>query len=371
MGGFILRVVLGFVSLICSHAAFIIAHTFGWYPDQQLANLILASPGLLQIEAVRWTLTAVLAVLLWGAADYFLYRRTARKDEGTLLVSDKNHRRSVKNDQTPPFAEFIPDVRVADSPSAQRLFEGKDGDKLIPLLEVGKMVAWARPMGHGEPALIRVPGDAWRTNQILHVPKGDNPHMRNQTFLKSKRGSETTYFDLFLNRGQLREVWPNFERRNDIEVSLNSAPARIGDFDLVCALTVKNTTASDFTAKCLIQMEQFSGLLSEKAPNPFVLRTENQTREKRSGRFTLSANQLKTVPIVFRGLRRNEWFFHDVQGNSHFFPAGPAKIVLGIYGGGHPQRVLISIDTDASWTPRVTVTDVDQSYALEFGWGAT
>jgi hypothetical protein len=367
MRGFILRVFLGFVSLICSHAAFMVAHAAGWYPDQQLARLLIASPGLLQIDAVRWALTAVLALLVWAAADYFLYRR-GRKDHDPHLPAVGDNQ-LPENGKTYLLAGFIPDVRVADSPSAQSLFEGKDGDKLIPLLEAEKIFAWARPMGRGEPAPIRIPASTWRTSQILYAPKGDNPHMRNQTFLKSKGTGETSYFDLFLNRAQLRQVWPNFETTNDIEVSLNSSAAKIGDIDLVCALKVKNTTDSDLIGKCLIQMEQFSGVLSDKTPHPLVLRTENQIREKRSGRFSLSASQPKTVPVIFRGPRRNEWFFRDPQGNSHFFSAGPAKILLGIYGGRRPQRVLIWIDTGANWTPRITVSDAALDLSLDFGWG--
>lgn len=108
-------------------------------------------------------------------------------------------------------AEYLPDVRVADSLAAQRLFEGKDGDNLIPLLEAEKIFAWARPMGRGEPAPIRVPGNVWRTNQMWVMPKGDNPHMRNQTFIKTKTTNETSYYDLRLNCAQLKRVWPNFE----------------------------------------------------------------------------------------------------------------------------------------------------------------
>src|SRR4051812_20717445 len=78
MGGFIWRVILGFAALVCSHAAFIVAHAAGWFPDQQLAKLLLASPDILQIEAVRWTLTAALSLLLWAAGDYFFYRRHTR-----------------------------------------------------------------------------------------------------------------------------------------------------------------------------------------------------------------------------------------------------------------------------------------------------
>lgn len=77
MGAFIVRVI-GFASLVCSHAAFLVAHASGWFPDDQLARLLMASPGILQIEVAQWVLTAVLAITFWAVADYFLYRRHSR-----------------------------------------------------------------------------------------------------------------------------------------------------------------------------------------------------------------------------------------------------------------------------------------------------
>lgn len=38
----------------------------------------MASPELLQVDWFRWGLTAILAVLIWGVADYFLYRRHSK-----------------------------------------------------------------------------------------------------------------------------------------------------------------------------------------------------------------------------------------------------------------------------------------------------
>ncbi|CAN5168518.1 hypothetical protein BH09MYX1_BH09MYX1_67400 [soil metagenome] len=75
----VLRVLLlPMVSLVTSHAALKIAHAGGWYPEDQLAKLLLASPSFLQIDAVRWTLIALAAISVWAVADYFLYRRNKR-----------------------------------------------------------------------------------------------------------------------------------------------------------------------------------------------------------------------------------------------------------------------------------------------------
>jgi hypothetical protein len=71
---FALRIGLGFVSLVVSHALLIVAHALNWYPENQIAKLLLSSPSAWNIEWVRWVLIAATTVLLWATAD-FLYRR--------------------------------------------------------------------------------------------------------------------------------------------------------------------------------------------------------------------------------------------------------------------------------------------------------
>jgi hypothetical protein len=78
VGRIILQFLLGIASVVISHAALIAAHDSGWYPDQELARFIVASPELLHVDWFRWGLTALLAVLIFGLADYFLYRRYPR-----------------------------------------------------------------------------------------------------------------------------------------------------------------------------------------------------------------------------------------------------------------------------------------------------
>lgn len=76
MGGFFIRiVVVPLAGLICSRALLAVAHAFGWYPEQQLARLIMSSPTVLQVEWVQWVLIATATVLFWAVADYFVYQR--------------------------------------------------------------------------------------------------------------------------------------------------------------------------------------------------------------------------------------------------------------------------------------------------------
>jgi hypothetical protein len=71
-------------AFFCSQTALAIAHANDWYPEQQLARLVMASPTILQVEWVRWALLAVLTLLLWGVADYFFYRRSTSTNQNAI-----------------------------------------------------------------------------------------------------------------------------------------------------------------------------------------------------------------------------------------------------------------------------------------------
>jgi hypothetical protein len=90
----LLQILLGLVSFVCVHALIIVAHTLGWYPEAQLAKLLIVAPDLFRIEQVRWSLIAVLSVLVWAAADYFFYRRhllrSSHQDKPTTATPDKS-----------------------------------------------------------------------------------------------------------------------------------------------------------------------------------------------------------------------------------------------------------------------------------------
>jgi hypothetical protein len=124
-------------------------------------------------------------------------------------------------------SSHFPDIRVADSPNTLALFDGKENIKLIPLLERERIMAWGRPRGIGEPPPLSIPGDTWRTHQLDFHPHRDVPGMRNQTFLKRKGTGETAYYDVLLNRQQLRQVWPNFEPEYETRKEKSSASAAV------------------------------------------------------------------------------------------------------------------------------------------------
>jgi hypothetical protein len=159
------------------------------YPNCEFQNVLV----------YLWMLIAALSVV-WILYETIAWLRRRQKN---------------KLPDAPPesrdYIRYIPDVRVADVPTALHLFDGRDADKLIPLLEAGKITAWARPMGSGEPPLIQVPGDIWRNHALWFVEKGGDPQMRNQTFVKTKSRQETAYYDVFLNSVELKLVWPDID----------------------------------------------------------------------------------------------------------------------------------------------------------------
>jgi hypothetical protein len=106
-------------------------------------------------------------------------------------------------------ASDIPDVRIADDPVAWGLFEtSKERDKLIPLLEAGRLISWGR-LGNGNPPPTKIPADQWATH-YLDYRSADFPGRINQTYFRPKsRAYESTYYDVHLNRDQLERAWPS------------------------------------------------------------------------------------------------------------------------------------------------------------------
>jgi hypothetical protein len=99
-----------------------------------------------------------------------------------------------KRRATRDLTEYMPDLRLSDDPFVINLFEGRERDKLFPLLEAEQISAWARPMSGGEPPLTRLSGSIWKTHYLVAMPKAQFDHT--QTFLKTRARHETSYYDL-------------------------------------------------------------------------------------------------------------------------------------------------------------------------------
>jgi hypothetical protein len=150
----------------------------------------------------------------WGQDQaYYSDPKVSRRDVRRVIKHLKKNANFVSEwSKAPPpqskepedIADSYPNLRVADFPRVAELF---DGDKLIPLLEAGKITAWGR-RGSGEPPLIKIPGNIWASNDLFRLPKMQE-QTRNQTFIRPKgRRYETIYFDVHLNRAQMERAWP-------------------------------------------------------------------------------------------------------------------------------------------------------------------
>src|SRR5262245_32007168 len=79
VGKFVVKVFMAICVLICSRAVLAVAHALGWYPEIQLANLILAAPTAIQTEVVMWGMLAFLVFVAWLLTDAYAYRRDLRR----------------------------------------------------------------------------------------------------------------------------------------------------------------------------------------------------------------------------------------------------------------------------------------------------
>ena len=89
------RIALGAVCLIASHAVFEIFHLCGWYPEQQLAAIVMVSP-----QTSFWVLSTVAAISMWAGLDYFIYRRreTLKTDQPIAAGDFTKSVSEVRND---------------------------------------------------------------------------------------------------------------------------------------------------------------------------------------------------------------------------------------------------------------------------------
>ena len=78
VGKIAVQIVAAFFALVCSRALLAVAHSFGWFPEQQLAKLVLNSPTIIQTEWLAWTMLTALALIIWLVLDYLVYKREFR-----------------------------------------------------------------------------------------------------------------------------------------------------------------------------------------------------------------------------------------------------------------------------------------------------
>jgi hypothetical protein len=141
-------------------------------------------------------------------------------------------------------------------------------------------------------------------------------------------------------------------------VSITAGGPRLGDYDPVASLTIRNIGKSEFK-RCRVELVEMSGPLPKAMPMPLDLPTAPQLRAKKKGAFRLSAGQTVSVPIFLHCPRRaNEWFLIDERRERHPFSANPTKMILRLFGGPNPGNVLVIVDADAGWRAMPSVATI-------------
>jgi hypothetical protein len=103
-----------------------------------------------------------------------------------------------------------PDLRIADSTDFWILYDGPERLKLRGLLRSGKLTTWARRNLSSPTDPILLAPENWDTLDLEYHPAGDRHDLVNQTFLRPAAyvGGVASYYDVHLNKAQLRAVWP-------------------------------------------------------------------------------------------------------------------------------------------------------------------
>lgn len=152
------------------------------------------------------------------------------------------------------------------------------------------------------------------------------------------------------------------------QVSLNNDVGRIDDHQVALALLVRKT-GPDFDDGMAF-LEQMNVLRPEGMSLPLALRTEEQIRDPdsprgRRGRWRLTGREPATIPVLYvNAVRKNEWVLIDEALTWHVIPAQPLSLVVGIYGGGSSQKVLVRVSTAEGWQPSSKIEDVADDFVL-------
>ena len=110
--------------LLISQTALAILHSNNWYPEQALARLLMESPTLFQVEWVRLAIITIASLLLWAAADHFLYRRHKRGGKPAPGASAGKPPLSLRDQNAADFALAAGKLSAAMDGAFYRLLHG-------------------------------------------------------------------------------------------------------------------------------------------------------------------------------------------------------------------------------------------------------
>jgi hypothetical protein len=148
----------------------------------------------------------------------FADRKTGRPAYTDLQV---NRAEALKlwSGEPADIADSYPNVRVADSPTVIDLFTGSERPRLIALLGSKKLTSWARISADTSSDHVMLGGEIWGTHSFRFIPKQPDPGTINQTYLRSRKDSNSSHYDVCLNYAQLKRIWPGLSiRRSKCDV---------------------------------------------------------------------------------------------------------------------------------------------------------
>ncbi|MCI0551866.1 MAG: hypothetical protein L0287_13000 [Anaerolineae bacterium] len=151
-------------------------------------------------------------------------------------------------------------------------------------------------------------------------------------------------------KDEFLSVLPEILERNRgpiILAKLETTVSQIGDFTPALGIQITNT-GPPLDDQCLVQIENHD--MKTHMPDPFVLRTEGQIRGQRTGRFNLSAQQKKLVPVFYRNPGRiNEFRFIGEDGQHYIFAGDSSEFDVGIYGAKVSTKIHIRFSVGTDW----------------------
>jgi hypothetical protein len=109
-------------------------------------------------------------------------------------------------------AQDYPNVRLADSPAAMDLFDGRERTKIMALLIGEKLASWARESANTSHDFTRLSGSAWSAGILWRSLKSpDDAGTINQTYLRQRHATNSAFYDICLNFAQLKRAWPSLD----------------------------------------------------------------------------------------------------------------------------------------------------------------
>lgn len=214
-----------FVSVVIGRTILAVCHTFGWFPDQLLARLIVSTPSAFETEVVVWLLSAIVGGALWTALHFALYRKTAADGPANVPRHERpvNGRQFRTQSDAPELPDFPlhelfshidPDV-LNDDPNNNRW--EKVGQEIRDALALRRLKCWGRPLLESWrstledsqwPPREEIPAEYWRDGTFTYTFfDATRPFAQPDTY--PGRGSNfPPYFDVCVNREKAKEVWP-------------------------------------------------------------------------------------------------------------------------------------------------------------------